>query len=80
MRNADAADRAAGASNADRGQCRLLGADAFEDGVCAETISQLAHSLDGLFTALAHNVRRAELSGERDAVVMPTHDNDPLGA
>ena len=79
MRNADAPDRAAGPRDGHRRLHRLLGADAFQDGVDAEAAGQLADALDRLLAALADDVGGAELARERDAVRVAAHDDDLLG-
>lgn len=48
MRNTDAADRAAGPRNLNGGVDRLLGADASEHGVDAESAGQCADARNGL--------------------------------
>src|SRR5207245_7023047 len=80
LRNADAADRAAGAGDAERRDRRLLVADTLEDGVGAEAAGELAHTLDCFVAALADDVGCAEVLCERDAVGVPAEDDDLLGA
>ena len=55
---------------------RLLVADALEHGVRAESAGELAHALDRLLAALAHDIGRAELARQRDPVGMPAEDHD----
>jgi len=76
---ADAAHGATRTGDADRGEHGLVRADALEDGVDAKATGQLAHALDRLLAALAHDVRCAELIGERDPVRVAAQEDDPLG-
>ena len=64
----------------DRGAHRLLGADAFEDGVNAKAAGQCAHAFHGLLAALAHDVRCAERFRQRNSVGMAAQDDDLFGA
>ena len=80
MRDSDAPDRAAGADDAHRRRHRLLGADTFENGLGAEALGELADASDTLLAALANDVGGAELPGERNALLVTTHDDDLLGA
>jgi hypothetical protein len=77
---ADAADRAAWASDADGREHRLLEADGLEHGVDAEAVGELAHAFDRLVAALADDVGRAELSRQRDPGGVAAKDDDLLRA
>ena len=68
MRDADAADGAAGRAISTASAMACVGADALEDGVDAEAAGELADALDGLLAALGDDVGGAELARERDAV------------
>ena len=46
----------------------------------AKAAGELAHALDRLVAALAHDVGCAELFSERDPVGMPAQHDDLLGA
>src|SRR5437667_3104103 len=80
MGDTNAAHGTTRTGDADRGAHGLLGADALEDGVDAQTPGQLAHALDCRLAALAHDVRRAEPFRQGDPVGMVAEDHDPLGA
>jgi hypothetical protein len=51
-----------------------------QHGMNAKSAGELADPFDGLFAALAHNVGRAKVPGERNSVGMSAHDDDLLGA
>src|SRR6476646_7543406 len=78
LRQPDAADRATGTGDAESGDGRLSVADALEHRVGAEPVGELADALDGLVAPLAHDVGRAELPGQSDAVGMAAEQDDPL--
>ncbi len=46
----------------------------------AEAVGQLLHALDRLVAAFLDDVRRAELPGQRDPVLVVAEHDDPLGA
>ncbi len=75
----DPADCATRAGDAERREHRLCEADALEDGVDVEAVGEFAQALDRLLASLAHDVRRAELSRQRDPVGMAVEDDDLLG-
>src|SRR5439155_2170391 len=79
MGDTHAADGATGQSDADRGKHGLVGAYALEDGVDPCAAGQVAHALDCLLAALAHDVRCAEISRQRDAIRMAAQEDDLLG-
>jgi len=80
MRNTDASDGAARPGDAERGVHRMLGADAFEDGIDAEAAGQRAHAFDSLLPALTDDIRCAESLCKRDPVGMAAQDDDLFGA
>jgi hypothetical protein len=79
LRHADAADRAAGARDADRGVYRRAVPDALQHRVDALAAGELSDTLDGLLAAVRDDVGGAEVAGQRDPVAVAAHD-DLLGA
>src|SRR3954470_4115898 len=80
MGHAHAADRAAGADDAHRGDHRLSRADAFEHGLDTKAPGQGTHAFHRLIPALAYDVRRAERPRELDPRLVAAHNDDLLGA
>src|SRR6266550_7840124 len=80
LRNADATDRSARTSDTEGREHRFLEPDALENGMCADALRQLANLVDRRFTALAHDVRGAELLRQRDPIGMTPQHDDLLGA
>src|ERR1700704_4593513 len=78
LRNADAADGAAGTRDAHGRAHRLTVPDAFEDGMGAEPTGQLAYPLDRSVPTLADDISRPELAGQGDAVVVTAEHDDLL--
>ena len=79
LRNPDAPHRATRTSDADRGIHRLFKADAFQHRVDAVATGEFANSLHRRVASLAHDVCRAEILGECNAVGMPAKYNNLLG-
>jgi hypothetical protein len=65
-----------------RARCgwKLPRADALEHGVRAVATGELPRPFDALVAALGDDVGGAELAAEVGAVVVPAHQQDPLGA
>src|SRR4029079_14679677 len=76
--NTDAPYSATRSSDADRGIHRLFKTDAFQHGVDAKTPGQFANSLDRCISPLTHNVCRAEILGECNAISMASQNDDLL--
>ena len=55
-------------------------ADGLEHGVGAVAAGELADLRDALLAALGDDVGGAELAAEVGAVLVPAHQDDPLGA
>ena len=78
--DADAADRAAGSCDLERGDDRLVKPDALEHRVGAEPAGEFADPLDCLVAALADDVGGAKLLPERNALGVVAEQDDLLGA
>lgn len=78
LRDADAADGAAGAGDLDCRFHRLLEADALEHRVGATAVGQLLDPHDRLRSALADDSGRSELARERNAVRVAAEEDDLL--
>src|SRR5207244_3553042 len=78
LRNADAPHRATRTSDADRGIHRLFEPDAFQHRVNAVASGQFANSLHRGVASLTHNVCRAEILGECNAISMASQNDDLL--
>src|SRR5207247_2900466 len=80
LRHSDATDGAARPDDADSRLHREVVADALEGGLDAETAGQLAHALDRIVAAVAHDIGGAEVAAESDPVLVPAEQDDLLGA
>src|SRR5262249_718882 len=80
LRNADAPHGATRTSDTDRGIHRLLKPDAFQHCVNALVTGQFANSLHRRVASLTHDVCRAEILSQCDAVGMASQNNNLLSA
>jgi len=76
--DADVADGAARARDPDGRLHRRLRADAFEHVVDA-AVRAFVYRFDGLLTACAHQIRRAELLCDLQSVLVVAHGDDAFG-
>ena len=60
--HADVSDASAGSGGVNRLHHRLLRADAFQHGICADALRQLLDARDAFVAALGDDIRRAELA------------------
>jgi threonine dehydrogenase-like Zn-dependent dehydrogenase len=79
LRNADAPDGTAGASDVQRGTDRLAVTDALEDGVSAQAAGEGEHALDRRVATLADHLGGAEVARECDAIGVTPKNDDLLG-
>src|SRR4029453_16679414 len=80
LRNTNAPHRATRTSDADCRIYRLFKPDAFQHSMCAVPAGQFATPLHSCITSLTHDVGRAEILGEGNAISMASENNNLLSA
>jgi hypothetical protein len=79
VEDADVPEVAAGTGGADGLRQRFLGADSFDDAVCAEPSAQLLDPCHSFVAALFDDVGGAELAGQLLPRSVAAHRDNPLG-
>ena len=79
VRYTDVRHKSTRAGRLNRLHHRFLRADALQHRVRSDSLRQFLDSRHSLFSALGHNIRRAELAGKLLPRLVPAHGNDSLG-